>query len=365
MASIELRGIRKLYGSVEVVGRLDLPIRDGEFLVLVGPSGCGKTTILRTIAGLEEPTEGTVLIDGRDVTAVPPRDRDVAMVFQSYALYPHMTARENLEFGLRARRVPPDEAASRVADVSRMLGIDALLDRYPRQLSGGQRQRVAMGRAMVRRPRAFLLDEPLSNLDAALRSQVRVEIRRLHRELGTTMVYVTHDQVEAMTLADRLALFDRGALQQIGTPDDLFDRPANVFVGSFIGSPAMNILDGAVAGESGAPAVRGPGFLAPLLPGASPRLDPGSAVRLGVRPHDLRPQPELGHDDPGFRCAVEAIEPLGSEVHLHARGEFGRITAQIDRTALPRPLDPGDTILLAADPARMHLFDTAGARIGP
>ncbi|NMC72641.1 MAG: sn-glycerol-3-phosphate ABC transporter ATP-binding protein UgpC [Myxococcales bacterium] len=366
MAAVELRGVRKRYGEVEVVRGVDLTIADGEFLVLVGPSGCGKTTVLRMIAGLEELSEGELTIAGQDVRGVPPRDRDIAMVFQSYALYPHMTVRENLAFGLRVRKFPAEEIAARVAEVASVLELAGLLDRLPKELSGGQRQRVAMGRAMVRRPKAFLFDEPLSNLDAALRSQMRVEIKRLHRELGATMVYVTHDQVEAMTLADRIALLHQGVLQQVGRPEDLYDRPANTFVAGFIGSPAMNLLDGVLAGEPGAPAIRGPGLLVPLLPGSLPAgLEPGLRVRLGVRPNDLAiADARVASSGDGFRGNLEVLEPLGWEVHLHVRGEFGPLVARVERRDLPAPFGPGSPVRLVVDPAKVHLFDAeTGKRI--
>jgi ABC-type sugar transport system ATPase subunit len=359
MATVELKGVRKRYGEVQVVRGIDLTIADGEFLVLVGPSGCGKSTVLRMIAGLEEVSEGELRIADKDVRGIAPRDRDIAMVFQSYALYPHMTVRENLAFGLRVRKFPKADITARVEEVARILELGTLLDRLPKELSGGQRQRVAMGRAMVRRPKVFLFDEPLSNLDAALRAQMRVEIKRLHRELGATMVYVTHDQVEAMTLADRIALLHQGTLQQIGRPDELYDRPANTFVAGFIGSPAMNMIDGSIAGEKGAPAVRAPGVLVPLLPGSLPAdVEPGARVKLGVRPHDLAIADAGGavHGD-GFQGAIEVLEPLGWEVHVHVRGEFGTLTARVERSALPVPLDAGSPVRLVVDPTKVHLFD--------
>ncbi|MBN1770961.1 MAG: sn-glycerol-3-phosphate ABC transporter ATP-binding protein UgpC [Deltaproteobacteria bacterium] len=367
MAAVELRQVRKRYGEVEVVRGVDLTVADGEFLVLVGPSGCGKSTVLRMIAGLEEVSEGELTIAGKDVRGVAPRDRDIAMVFQSYALYPHLTVRENLAFGLKVRKFPKTEIAGRVDEVAKVLELSGLLDRLPKELSGGQRQRVAMGRAMVRRPKAFLFDEPLSNLDAALRSQMRVEIKRLHRELGATMVYVTHDQVEAMTLADRIALLHRGVLQQVGRPDELYDRPANTFVAGFIGSPAMNLLDGVLVGEPGAPAVRGPGLLVPLLPGSLPaEVEAGRRVKVGVRPHDLTiADIRVATSGDGFQGTLEVLEPLGWEVHLHVRGEFGPLVARVERQALPTPFGAGSPVRLVVDPTKVHLFDAeTGARIG-
>ena len=367
MAAVELRGVRKRYGDVEVVKGIDLTIGDGEFLVLVGPSGCGKSTVLRMIAGLEEVSEGELSIGEKDVRGVAPRDRDIAMVFQSYALYPHMTVRENLAFGLRVRKFPAPDIRARVEEVAQVLELSKLLERLPKELSGGQRQRVAMGRAMVRRPKAFLFDEPLSNLDAALRAQMRVELKRLHRELGATMIYVTHDQVEAMTLADRIALLHQGVLQQIGRPDELYDRPANTFVAGFIGSPAMNLLDGTWAGEPGTPTVRGPGLLVPVLPGSlTGDAAIGARVKLGVRPHDLAiGDVRVATSGDGFQGTVEVLEPLGWEVHLHVRGEYGSITARVERANLPVPLAPGHPVRLVVDPAKVHLFDAeSGRRLG-
>lgn len=291
MASLTLTGLQKSYGDVAVLHGIDMSVQDGEFLVLVGPSGCGKSTLLRCIAGLETITGGTLHIGDRAVNDVAPRDRDVAMVFQSYALYPHMTVRRNMAFALELRRTPQDKIDAAVAEAARMLALEPLLDRYPKELSGGQRQRVAMGRAIVRRPSVFLFDEPLSNLDAALRAQLRVELKALHHALGTTMVYVTHDQVEAMTLADRIAVLDSGNLQQLGTPAELYDNPSNRFVAGFIGTPSMSFLD---------------------------TIDPDAVV--GVRPHEVR----LGADivegaGPTFDATVEVVETLGFESFVHLR----------------------------------------------
>ncbi len=288
MASLSFRSIQKHYGDVQVLHDIQLEVEDGEFLVLVGPSGCGKSTLLRCIAGLESISAGELLIGDRRVNDVAPRDRDVAMVFQSYALYPHMTVRQNMAFALELRKQSKAEIAAAVDEAARMLDLGPLLDRHPREMSGGQRQRVAMGRAIVRRPKVFLFDEPLSNLDARLRAQLRVELKRLHRELATTMVYVTHDQVEAMTLADRIAVLDGGVLQQVGTPRELYEDPANRFVAGFIGSPSMSFLE---------------------------RVEPG--VVLGVRPHDV----ELVDD--GLPATAEVVETMGFEsfVHLDLGGE--------------------------------------------
>ena len=282
MSRVQLRGIKKSFGDVDVLGGIDIDIASGEFLVLVGPSGCGKSTLLRCIAGLEQPTSGDISIEGHRVNDLEPRDRDVAMVFQSYALYPHMTVAENMGFALKLRRRPAAEVAQAVATVAKMLDLEGLLDRLPSALSGGQRQRVAMGRAVVRRPKVFLFDEPLSNLDAALRSQLRIELRRLHQALGTTMIYVTHDQVEAMTLADRIAVLDGGVLQQLDTPTALYANPKNRFVAGFMGTPSMCFLED---------------------------VEPG--VVLGVRPNNVR----LGQGDRSATVAL--IEPMGSESYVH------------------------------------------------
>src|SRR6059058_3950019 len=290
MAEISLDHVGKAFSGTVAVEDVSLEIADGEFLVLVGPSGCGKSTLLRLIAGLEEPTSGSIAIGGRDVTELAPHERDIAMVFQSYALYPHMTVRQNLGYGLKARKTPKAEIAREVDAVAGLLGLSALLERRPAELSGGQRQRVAMGRAIVRKPQAFLMDEPLSNLDAKLRGQMRAEIRSLQREYGTTTLYVTHDQVEAMTMGDRIAVMRKGVLQQLGTPDELYDSPANLFVAEFIGSPAMNVVSATVV--HGRELVVGSQRLAlpagtldayPALAGAD-----GRAVALGLRPESLR-----------------------------------------------------------------------------
>ena len=292
MAGLSFDGVEKRYGAVQVLHRVDLEVADGEFIVLVGPSGCGKSTLLRCIAGLEEITGGELRIDGRTVNDVAPKDRDVAMVFQSYALYPHMTVRENMSFALQLQKHP--ETASRVDEAARMLGLAHLLDRFPRELSGGQRQRVAMGRAIVRRPKVFLFDEPLSNLDASLRNQVRVELRRQHAALRTTTVYVTHDQVEALTLADRIVVLNGGVVQQVGTPDELFFEPKNRFVAGFIGSPGMNFLE---------------------------KLE---ADVVGVRPNDVT----LGEGP--HEATIEVVEKLGFEAHVHLRLGDETLVARVE-----------------------------------
>ncbi|HUT77487.1 MAG TPA: ABC transporter ATP-binding protein, partial [Polyangia bacterium] len=287
--AISVRGLVKAFGDSVILDGIDLEIRAGEFFVLVGPSGCGKSTLLRCIAGLEDITAGELRIDGRPANALAPKDRDLAMVFQSYALYPHMTVAENLGFSLAVRRTKPGEIRARVEEVAARLELSHLLDRMPRQLSGGQRQRVAVGRAIVRRPVGFLFDEPLSNLDAALRGQLRVELRRLHRELQATMIYVTHDQVEALTLADRICVLDRGRVQQVGTPLELFERPVNRFVAGFIGSPTMNFLPGTL--DAAASAVTGPGFHLPLSGSLAAGFDTTRTVIVGLRPSAFNREP--------------------------------------------------------------------------
>jgi multiple sugar transport system ATP-binding protein len=313
MASITLTGIEKRYPNGYVaLQALDLEANDGELLVLVGPSGSGKSTLLRLIAGLESPTAGHIAIGGRDVTDLPPQDRDLAMVFQSYALYPHMTVRENMGFGLKLRRTPAAEVEHRITEVAASLGLEDLLDRKPAQLSGGQRQRVALGRAIAREPLAFLLDEPLSNLDTQLRAATRVELARLHRRLGATMVYVTHDQVEAMTLGDRVVVLDRGVIQQVAPPDEIYRRPANRFVAAFIGSPSMNFVSGRIEAREGAR-----WFVAEdvAMPVTATLLSVGAPAVLGIRPHDII----VGGDAAQYHLPVTVIEPLGHEQIVHCR----------------------------------------------
>ena len=364
MATVSLDHVRKVYpnGHVGVVGA-SFDIADGELLVLVGPSGCGKTTLLRMIAGLESISAGTLRIGGRVVNDVAPKDRDIAMVFQNYALYPHMTVAENLGFGLRLRGMPRAEIAQRVGEVARLLELDQRLDARPAALSGGQRQRVALGRAMVRQPAVFLLDEPLSNLDARLRLSMRVEIARLHRRFGTTMVYVTHDQVEAMTLGQRIVVFDQGAIQQIDTPMGLYERPANLFVAGFLGSPAMNLLRGTLHADHGLALATAAGNI-PL--GAPPQAAALAGwcdreVVLGVRPEDLRP---LAADDPAaaFEARLEVLEPVGNEVVLNLRHGDSALVA---RTPPGIACVPGETVRLGITTQRLHFFDPGdGARIG-
>jgi ABC-type sugar transport system ATPase subunit len=336
MATLSLRGVQKTYGPTRVLERVDCEVGDGEYVVLVGPSGCGKSTLLRCIAGLEEITGGDLFIGDRRANDVAPRDRGVAMVFQSYALYPHMTVRENMGFALKVAKTPPDEIRRRVDEAAELLALTPLLERLPSQLSGGQRQRVAMGRAIVRRPSVFLFDEPLSNLDPALRGHMRVELKRLHRTLGATIVHVTHDQVEALTLADRILVLDRGAVQQIGAPRELFDRPANTFVATFIGAPAMNLLP--AAGRGATSRIEGVDVDVPVAAD-------GPYV-LGLRPSDL----SLG--DGGLPGVVDVIESLGAEALVHVRvGPHDVVVRQEE----PCPVRPGDAVSVRVGVA--HRFD--------
>jgi ABC-type sugar transport system ATPase subunit len=353
MVSVRAKQVIKRFGTTTVLRGVDLDIADGSFAVLVGPSGCGKSTLLRLLAGLERVSEGAIEFGDRDVTHLEPRDRDIAMVFQSYALYPHMSVRRNLEFGLRLRRTDTATMNQRVEEVARMLDIGHLLDRLPKALSGGQRQRVAMGRAIVRRPALFLFDEPLSNLDPALRAQVRVDIRKLHDELGVTSVYVTHDQVEAMTLADVLYVLEGGEVQQSGRPIDVYRVPVNRFVARFLGSPAMNIGEAKLSRREG-------GWFAGELAvvGASEftGLEPGREVFVGVRPHDVA----LTKDMPSLRLAVEVVETLGPELTVH--GKLVGSDGQSFVAVLPadHPVRRGDTLPLRIE--RMHLFDRTSER---
>jgi multiple sugar transport system ATP-binding protein len=351
MASVSFRDVHKTYGGkVKVIHGITFDIHDGEFVVLVGPSGCGKSTLLRMLAGLEEITGGEVSIDGRVVNDLESKDRDIAMVFQSYALYPHMTVRENMGFSLRLRKADAADTARRVTEAARILNLEPLLERYPRELSGGQRQRVAMGRAIVRNPKVFLFDEPLSNLDAKLRVAMRAEIKALHQRLKTTTVYVTHDQIEAMTMADRIVVMHDGIIEQIGTPLDLFDRPGNLFVAQFIGSPAMNVFEGTV-GEAHVEAL---GARWPLAPGV--RVARGQRVHYGIRPTDLR-LAEGG--EPSIAATVVVVEPTGAETELLLKvGGQDLILVAHGRTQC----QPGDTVGLALDAARAHVFDAASGQ---
>ena len=352
MAEVTLKGIKKAYGPVTVIPNLDLDIQDHEFMVLVGPSGCGKSTALRMIAGLEEITGGTIEIGGRTVNDVPPKDRDIAMVFQSYALYPHMTVRENLEFALKIRKTPKDEMNRRVAEAAQILAITEYLDRKPKQLSGGQRQRVALGRAIVRKPAVFLFDEPLSNLDAKLRVQMRAEISKLQKDLQTTTVYVTHDQIEAMTMGDRIAVMSRGELQQVGTPLEVYEKPANLFVASFIGTPPMNFIPATLADGM----VVASGFRLPV-PQAFRAAAASAKVVLGIRPENIR---EVSREGAGgtvpVTAEVEFVEPLGHEVIVHGRVGDDLIVAKVDPHRAPKM---GSTVDLVVEVEAVHLFDAA------
>ncbi len=348
MASIAVRSLSKSFGATPVLRDVSVDVPAGGFCVLVGPSGCGKSTLLRCIAGLELPDGGSVHIGERDVTRLEPRDRDVAMVFQSYALYPHLTVEQNLAFGLKLRKTPADQIAARVREASALLGLDPLLARYPRQLSGGQRQRVAMGRAIVRNPQLFLFDEPLSNLDAALRSQVRVDVRRLHDRLKATSVYVTHDQVEAMTLADVMVVLNKGLVEQAGAPLEVYRRPATRFVAGFLGSPSMSFLRGAVGGGANAPEVRLGGSWRLEL-GPEFDLPSGREVEIGLRPEDVA----LDDASP-WRAKVDVVEALGSETFAHLEGPGGRLVVRLSGDA---PLRMGDEVGLRALPGRAHAFD--------
>ncbi len=356
MASISLHGLSKRFGATAVLKDVDLEIADGEFIAMVGPSGCGKSTLLNCIAGLETPTGGEVWIGGRDVTWLAPKDRDIAMVFQAYALYPNMTVRKNITFGMEIRNESSEHQEAALKRVSDMLHIGDLLERKPAQLSGGQRQRVAMGRAMVRDPAVFLFDEPLSNLDAKLRVQMRAELKALHQRLHQTVIYVTHDQVEAMTLADRIVVMNAGHVDQVGTPMDLYDRPVNLFVAGFIGSPSMNFIAGRVGVRADSTVlVCADGHEFPLP--AGPGLAPGRAITLGVRPEHLRLA-----DASAVSLRVDIVEPTGDETNL-----YGKVGGELVCVRLHQRVEvvPGQAVPLAWPLERLHLFDTdSGRRIG-
>ena len=331
MGSIVLKNVAKRFDELEVIPPLDLNIENGEFVVFVGPSGCGKSTLLRLIAGLEDTSGGTISLDGKDVTELPPSQRGLAMVFQSYALYPHMTVRKNIAFPLKMAGMAPEDIKKKVDGAAKVLNLGDYIDRRPGQLSGGQRQRVAIGRAIVREPSAFLFDEPLSNLDAALRGAMRLEIAELHQTLATTMIYVTHDQVEAMTMADRIVVLNRGKIEQVGTPLDLYREPNSLFVAGFIGSPSMNLITGPIASEM-------------------------DAETIGVRPEHLN----MSTTDGKWTGTVGVTEHLGSDTFLHLQVEnVGAITARADGNF---PAKHGDTVYLTPDPERIHRFDTNGLR---
>ena len=351
MADVKIRDVRKSFGTVEILHGVSIDIEEGEFVVLVGPSGCGKSTLLRMLAGLEHVTSGEIVIGGRVVNDLPPKERDIAMVFQNYALYPHMTVAANMAFSLTLKNAPKDEIQAKVKPAAEILGLAHLLDRFPRQLSGGQRQRVAMGRAIFRNPQVFLFDEPLSNLDAKLRVSMRAEIKNLHQRLKTTTVYVTHDQIEAMTMADKIVVMHDGRVEQVGAPLELYDKPANLFVAGFIGSPAMNMLAGRVEDE-GRRFVTGDGVSLPVGPRLEREAQGG--VVYGLRPESLR----LGGDVP---LRIDVVEPTGSETHVLGHlGGTEVVGVFRERIAA----SPGEEIGVSVDPAAIHLFDAAsGARI--
>ncbi len=346
MAQVKIRDLFKSYGSTEVIHGLDVDIEDGEFVVLVGPSGCGKSTLLRMVAGLEGITGGRISIGDRTVNDLPPSERDIAMVFQNYALYPHKTVRANMAFSLKMKGLDKNEILLRVDKAAETLGLKPYLDRYPRALSGGQRQRVAMGRAIVRDPQVFLFDEPLSNLDAKLRVQMRAEIRELHQRLNSTTIYVTHDQIEAMTMADKIVVMQDGYIEQVGSPLEVYDRPTNTFVGSFIGSPAMNMIEGVVSEENGILNLKTREASLPI-----PKLnclELGQRIIIGIRPENLLPT------SAGMPAQVAVIEPTGSETHLLMRGNDQDLTSVLRERI---DIKPGQKVSLAAKPESIHVFD--------
>jgi multiple sugar transport system ATP-binding protein len=350
MASVDIGKVDKFFGSTQVLYEVEIEISDGEFVVLVGPSGCGKSTLLRMIAGLEEISRGEIAIGGRVVNNVPPKDRDIAMVFQNYALYPHMTVYDNMAFSLKLAKAPKDEIQRRVQQAADILGLQQFLARYPRQLSGGQRQRVAMGRAIVRDPQVFLFDEPLSNLDAKLRVQMRTEIKELHQRLKTTSVYVTHDQIEAMTMADRIVVMHDGVVEQVGEPLDLYDEPSNLFVAGFIGSPAMNFIDATIRRNGSVSAVAADGTQLPLPPTTGGR--DGQSVVYGIRPEHLDLTDGVG----GLPAEVVVVEPTGADilVFTHLAGQEVAVVFK-ER----HKFHPGDKISLTPHAGTIHLFDKA------
>ena len=355
MANVSFKKIEKSFGKTKIIHGISFDISDGEFVVLVGPSGCGKSTLLRMLAGLEEISGGEIAVDGKVVNDLDSKDRDIAMVFQSYALYPHMTVRDNMAFSLKLRKADAELTNKRVGDAARILNLDALLDRFPRELSGGQRQRVAMGRAIVRDPKVFLFDEPLSNLDAKLRVSMRAEIKALHQRLKTTTVYVTHDQIEAMTLADRIVVMHDGIIEQIGTPLELFDAPGNLFVAQFIGSPSMNVLPGILRKADGKAWVEAHGVRWPASSGVSGTE--GQAVSYGVRPGDI----SLSDSGQGIAAKVIVIEPTGAETELLLDVGGAQLVVVIHGRTLAKP---DDVIYLEIDAQKTHLFDNqSGARL--
>src|SRR5476649_2762220 len=354
MATVDIRDVRKAFGPFEVLHGVSVAIADGEFVVLVGPSGCGKSTLLRMLAGLENITSGEISIGDRVVNNLPPKERDVAMVFQNYALYPHMTVAANMAFSMKLRGAPKDETEKRVKRAAEILGLTQLLERFPRQLSGGQRQRVAMGRAIVRDPQVFLFDEPLSNLDAKLRVAMRTELKELHQRLETTSVYVTHDQIEAMTMADQIVVMRDGVVEQRGKPLELYDRPANLFVAGFIGSPAMNFLPGRFHVNASGPHVHVEGGV--ILPVAlGTRAVEGQTVILGARPEHLT----LGANAHGFGASVVVVEPTGADTLVFAKVGGADVTAVFRER---HDFHPGESIRLVPDPERTHLFDAESGK---
>ncbi len=355
MASVSFRNIEKSFGKIKIIHGISFDIADGEFVVLVGPSGCGKSTLLRMLAGLEEITSGEIAIDGKVINDLESKDRDIAMVFQSYALYPHMTVRENMAFSLKLRDADAGLINTRVGNAARILNLDALLERLPRELSGGQRQRVAMGRAIVRDPKVFLFDEPLSNLDAKLRVAMRAEIKALHQRLKTTTVYVTHDQIEAMTMADRIVVMQDGLIEQIGTPLDLFDRPTNLFVAQFIGSPSMNVLKGTLRQQPGRSWVEAQGNHWPVATLAQGH--DGQAVSYGIRPTDLA----ISLTGEGIEATVIVVEPTGAETELLLQlGDEQLIVVMHGRTSV----QPDERIMLSVAAGKGHVFDAgSGLRV--
>ena len=361
MASISCRHVKKVYpGNVVAVPDFSLEIADKEFIVFVGPSGCGKSTTLRMIAGLEEISKGEMYIGDRLINDVPPKDRDIAMVFQNYALYPHMTVYDNMAFGLKLRKVPKDQIDKQVKEAAKILDLEKLLDRKPKALSGGQRQRVAMGRAIVRNPKVFLMDEPLSNLDAKLRTSMRTEIIKLHKKLATTFIYVTHDQTEAMTMGDRIVVMKDGVIQQVDTPQNLYDMPCNMFVAGFIGSPQMNFLDGTIVKKGDQYSVDLGGDLIPLPKEktADGKLDAyvGKTLKVGIRPEDIKDDEEFleKHSTSHLNAEFEVSELMGAEIYLYLEYKGNKMTARVAPTSKARN---GDTVRVAFDPHKVHLFD--------
>jgi multiple sugar transport system ATP-binding protein len=355
LGELVLANLSRRFGSVEAVKDVSLSIRDGEFVVFLGPSGCGKTTTLRMIAGLEEITSGRIYLDGRLLNDILPADRDIAMVFQNYALYPHMTVYNNMAFGLKMRGAAKAEIKARVARAADILVISHLLDRFPRELSGGQRQRVAVGRAIVRNPRVFLFDEPLSNLDAKLRAQTRVELLKLHRQLSATSVYVTHDQIEAMTMGDRIVIMLDGSVQQVGAPMDIYQRPANRFVAGFIGSPPMNFFSARLAWEDAQLELRGQGLRISLPADKAVRLGrtPGEDILVGIRPENLLLRPPAPACEP-LLAQIEIVEAIGSDIYLNFSHAGNPMTARVEATV---NVKVGEEVALYPDPERIHLFD--------